>query len=62
MGERKVEEVLITNKGTETAILKSDQLPYYSGFEILNALRELKGSKTNRVVVCFEPHEEQPFC
>jgi len=56
-----VETLLITNKGIEVAVLKAEQLPYCSGFEVLNAVRSVKPGATVSLVLCFQPHEEQGF-
>lgn len=61
VGFRKVEEILITNKGDKMADLRMDLLPLFGGFNVLNALRSIPPGKTRNIVIQFEPHNEQEF-
>jgi hypothetical protein len=53
VGFRKVEEILITNKGDKTADLRMDLLPLFGGFNVLNALRSIPPGKTRNIVIQF---------
>ena len=61
VGFRKIEEVLITNRGDKPADLHMDLLPLFGGFHVLNALRRVEPGKTCNVVIQFEPHNQQAF-
>ena len=61
VGFRKIDELLITNKGDKTADLRMDLLPLFGGFYVLNALRSIPPGKTKNVVIQFEPHNQQEF-
>ena len=61
VGFRRVEEILITNKGENNADLKMDLLPFFGGFNVLNALRTIPPGKTRNIVIQFEPHNQQQF-
>jgi hypothetical protein len=61
VGFRKVEELLITNKGENNADLRMDLLPFFGGFNVLNALRTIPPGKTRNIVIQFEPHNQQVF-
>jgi len=38
--------------------LKMELMPYYCGFNIINALRETEPGELSNLVVEFAPHEE----
>ena len=58
VGFRKVEELQITNAGTEDAHLRLGLLPLLSGF---NALKVVPPGKTKVVIIQFEPYNQSEF-